>query len=83
MSMSEKVLFRPVRSTLEDAMSEVVAIDSLEEIREFYGEDYKIQGKIKCKHYCFDARIGWDTWLVVDGLNQAQGYTNGHLPETD
>lgn len=83
---TKSVLFRPIRELLEDAMKEVVSISSLEEIRGFYMPDdpiFHMKGKLKVRHYCFDSRINWDTWLVVDEEGRARGYTNGYLPETE
>lgn len=84
-SLSNKVLFRPIRGGLNESMSEVISIGSLEEIRDFYGDEpiFHLQGKLSVEHYCFDSRINWDTWLVLDGEGRAAGYTNGFLPETE
>ena len=84
--LKPRVLFRPVRGGLKQAMSEVISISSLEEIRGFYMPDdpiFHIKGKLKVRYYCFDSRINWDTWLVLDGQGRAVGYTNGYLQETE
>lgn len=76
---SKEVLFRPQRGGLDEAMKEVVAIKSLEEIRNFYGKEFPLQGKLKVKHYGYEERIQWDMWIVLDGEGRACGYTNGYI----
>jgi hypothetical protein len=65
--------FRPVRELLADAMADVIEIQDRQQLEELVGTPMEV------KPYCYDARIGWDTYLVVVG-GCAVGYTDGPLP---
>jgi hypothetical protein len=68
------MLFRPVRGGLAEAMAEVVEVRSLSELTKVLGA--KSPAKIEFKFQGYDARIGWNSFLItVNG--QAAGYTNG------
>lgn len=68
-------LFRFHRGTLADSMETVVEFKGLFELIEILNTVYD-PGKVLVKPYGFDARIGWDTYLVtIDG--NAVGMTDG------
>lgn len=81
------VLYRPHRGSLSKSMARVVEVNDLpqlvrhmrREVESWYPEDeLPTLENTKLERYCFDDRIGWETYLVtVKG--QAWGYTNGLL----
>jgi hypothetical protein len=88
--MAEPVLYRPHRGGLDESMREVVEVNDLpqlvrhmrREVERWYPKDeLPTLENTKLEPYCFDDRIGWDTYLVtVKG--QAWGYTNGMLKQS-
>ena len=75
----KKVLFRPIRELLSEAMREVEEVRDtghLFDLCNFEGSWWdKEKAKIEFRYLGFDDRINWDTYLVViDG--KAAGYTN-------
>jgi hypothetical protein len=80
--------YRPHRETLADAMAEVVEVADraalVEHMRnlviDWYPPDeLPTMENTEIKPYGFDARINWDTHIVlVNG--RAWGFTNGPLP---
>lgn len=83
-----KILFRPQRGSLAAAMVEVVELDAtksavLAHVKQMCA-DFEDVIDIEIKHYCFDERIGWDTWLVgviteKSKEPMARGYINGPI----
>lgn len=79
------ILFRPHGGgTVWESMNKVTAVDSLADLKEkllnHYGymREYLNDAEIKTKHYCYDDRINWETWIVLaDGA--VIGYTNEEL----
>jgi hypothetical protein len=68
-----RMLFRPQRGSLEDAMKEVIEVSSLAELEK------KINWpNLTTKFYCHDHRIGWNTWIVMSN-GTAIGYANGEM----
>jgi len=71
------ILFRPHRSSLDDAMKEVIEIadrDAL--VRHLIRIEYANEkSDITVEKYVFDDRIGWDTHIVCINGN-AIGFTN-------
>lgn len=66
-----KVLYRPPRSTLTEAMKELKTFDSLKELFEYLVEAHKVAGitafkttDILIMYECYDARIDWETHTV-------------------
>ena len=80
-------LYRPHRGSLSASMADVVEVNDLpqlvrhmrREVERWYPKDeLPTLENTKLEPYCFDDRIGWDTYLVtVKG--KAWGYTNGPL----
>jgi len=73
-------LFRWHRGSLDESMATVVPCESMAELLAILqGVDADVTGeRVDVKHYTYDERIEWDTYLVtVDG--QAVGMTNGEL----
>lgn len=73
MSEKKSIQFRDHRGSLEDSMATVVTFHSK---REFYDYMEKRvttgcmaldfdESKISFKHYIYDDRIKWDTWIVT------------------
>lgn len=85
-----KILFRPQRGSLADAMAEVVELDAtksavLAHVKQMCA-DFEDVIDIQVKHYCFDERIGWDTWLVgvitaESKEPMARGFINGEIKD--
>lgn len=79
--MNDKVEFRWQRGSLEDSMATVCEVESLQDIRKLMEKEPLPFGgvqKLECKYVCFDARIRWNTWMIVaDG--KAIGYANAEL----
>lgn len=38
-------------------------------------------GGVNIKHYCFDDRINWNTWIVTDAVG-VLGFTNGTVEDS-
>jgi hypothetical protein len=87
--MAKQVLYRPHRGSLNDSLREVVEVNDFpqlvrhmrREVESWYPEDeLPTEANTKLEPYCYDPRIGWDTYLVtVNG--SAWGYTNGPLTQ--
>ena len=65
-----KILYRPQRATLDEAMAEVKEFGSLKECFEYIIAE--LDGEVKLddiylSYYCYDERIDWDTYLVSVG----------------
>lgn len=68
-----KVIYRPQRGGLDEAMKEVKEFSTLKEMFEYLVENEQI-GKHKPKlddlyisYYGYDERIDWETYIVCDG----------------
>lgn len=70
--------FRFHRGTLAEAMQTVVEIDpTIAALAVLLG--VKNPKLILVEHYCYDSRIGWDTYIVtVD--RKAVGFTDSPVP---
>jgi hypothetical protein len=72
--------FRPHRELLHEAMNEVVEVAGLEELKNHIEKTQEIPrdliDKIQVKPYGFDARIGWDTHIVVIPSYGVVGFTD-------
>jgi hypothetical protein len=82
------VLFRPHRNTLAKAMSEVRTFKSRAELISFLNDDLKQnylrpsaidEADFRIEPYCYDERIGWDTYIVYEEGYGVFGFTNGPL----
>ena len=76
------VHFRSQRGSLEESMRTVVDLrnraDLLEHLRRILAPMPVPPRRVGVRYYCYDARIGWPTFLVtVDG--QAVGFTDGRI----
>lgn len=86
----ETILFREHRGGLAESMETVVTLPATKEallahVKEIWKDWYKIMD-VEWRQGEFDARTGWDTWLVVAiAPNQAPpffvGYMNGPIKE--
>lgn len=77
-------LFRPQRAELAEAMEQVCEVSSLSDLADHlyrqlepFGESVKPED-ITIKPYSYDARIGWDTHVVMV-RGSVMGFTNGPL----
>lgn len=66
-----KILFRPLRGSLSESMSESKSFNSLKELFEFLCDFYSDSGlrpfdisDLYISYYCYDDRIDWDTYSV-------------------
>ena len=88
--MTEKILFRPHRGSLDEAMKEVVKIDSFEVLLNkvitelaIFPHNLEInKNTLTIKAYPdedsnHDKRIGWDTYIVFLRGYGVIGFTNG------
>jgi hypothetical protein len=78
LSVGKKVLFRPCRELLTDAMAEVQEVDGVEAVEAI------TKTKVSdVYYYGYDERIGWETYIVMgdygDGKQNPVGFTNGPL----
>ena len=65
-----KILYRPLRATLDEAMSELKEFKSLKECFEHIVvelDDAVELDDIYVSYYDYDERIDWDTYLVCVG----------------
>jgi hypothetical protein len=58
--------YRDHRSTLSESMGTIQEFNSIDELRNYLTKvfNWGIIDQIKIKHYCYDRRINWDTYLV-------------------
>ena len=76
--------YRHHRGSLEASLETVIEIHSLDELKKVLMKDRKAQqfsdevGELTCKHYCYDERIKWNTWLICEDGN-AIGFSDGEL----
>lgn len=66
--------YREHRGSLADSMETVIEVKDLKDL----AEKLSYQGKLTCRWYAQDDRIGWDTWLVCDE-NGPLGMSDGEL----
>jgi hypothetical protein len=73
--------FRPQRGGLAESMAETIEFASLDALRSYLQETLPVWVEaVEVKPYGFDARIGWDTYIVtVNGM--AVGFTDGPFPD--
>lgn len=69
-----KVLYRPQRGGLAEAMEELREFSSVEDMLAFLVDEHSINGKIAfdkdeiyISYYCYDERINWVTYIVCVG----------------
>ena len=63
-----KVLYRPQRGSLDDAMAEVKEFSSVKEMLEYLVKDHNRAfriNEIQISYYGRDDRIDWETYLVA------------------
>lgn len=81
--MSETILYRKHRGWLADSMETAQPVESVDDIRKIedglreFGYDLSV---IDVKPYCYDDRIGWDTYIVTVPGHGVIGFTSGPLP---
>lgn len=76
--------FRFHRGSLQDSLATTIEVNSLEELCEILKSSHselnpESLAKLVSKHYCFDDRIGWDTWIVTIEGYGVLGFANGEL----
>ncbi len=80
MSKVSSFKFRPHRGSLPDSLAETVELESMTALVEYLNKTslwlVKLE-TLKVKQYCYDARIGWDTYLITDGIG-VLGFTDGN-----
>lgn len=64
-------LYREHRGSLAESMTTVREVTKLSDI----------EGAHSCVYYCFDHRIDWKTWLILDADCRPLGMANGELEE--
>jgi len=75
------MLFREHRGSLNESMRTVREVNTMSDIENiFASKNPPIKGKFSIEEYCYDARIGWDTWAVMWNGNYV-GFTNGYVPK--
>lgn len=72
-----KILFRPVRGGLDEALCAVVAFDDTFQLVDYIFSTYNAVPHLR--YYGFDERISWNTYIV---LNRDNGLPLGyvHIP---
>lgn len=76
--------FRHQRGSLKESMATVQEVETLEDIRSILSAKRKEIGleapigELTCKHYSYDSRINWDTWIICEN-GSAIGFSNGEL----
>lgn len=75
--------FRWHRGSLADSMTTVVEVTALSELTALIQADWPEVTHLSVKPYAYDARTGWDTYLVEavfsDGCTAVAGMTDGPL----
>jgi hypothetical protein len=78
-------LFRPHRGSLADSMAEAHEVTSRQALVEEIIASFRRFGvnipetDVIIEPYSYDARIGWDTWIVKVKGHGVEGFTNGPL----
>ena len=71
--------YRDHRGSLSESMKTVIEVDSVDEIKarlnKYYNDFGQSVEEIKFEYCCFDARIGWDTYYVMQKLNGENSFT--------
>lgn len=68
-----KVLYRPQRATLDEAMAELKEFGSLKECLEWIVKDADgllTLDRLFISYYGYDKRIDWETYIVCDGSEE-------------
>ena len=71
-----KILYRPHRYTLDEAMAEVQEFKSIKEMCEYLVRQYESAfnvSNVYISYYGYDDRIDWETYVVTVG---GYGYEN-------
>ncbi len=80
-----KVLYRPQRGTLADALSEMKEFASVDEMFEYLMKDHKQafnKNEIYISDYCYDNRIDWQTYIIAVGRYFDKNYLEEyHCPK--
>lgn len=64
--MTDTVLFRFHRGSLDDSMKTVVEIDTWEQLEELIEESWQVKiSAMEIKPYIYDDRIDWETQIVT------------------
>ena len=68
--------------TLDESMEKVVELEDRPALLEYLSREYDFweptEKNVEVKHYCYDDRIDWDTYLVtIDG--KAALFTDGPI----
>lgn len=88
--MIKKVLYKPIRASLDESMKELKEFDNVEELLKWLCEDYYIRCGIKMfgaedinfSYYCYDKRIDWPTYVVtVNKFGEEDYLKKYHRPQ--
>lgn len=71
--------YRDHRGGLSESMKTVIEVNSEQEIidhlNKYWNDVGKSVEKIKFEYACYDNRIGWDTWYVLQRLSGEREFT--------
>ena len=88
-SKGMKILYRPQRSTLAEAMQEVKQFNTMEDLIDYLVKVHIMNENkafrkedIYIHYYCYDERINWQTYLVCVGKYFNENYLQKyHCPQ--
>lgn len=74
--------FRSHKGTLAESMDTVKEVKDLNDVKKILEKEYEpykiLPGEITCKYYCYDKRINWDSWIILEN-GYAIGFSDGQL----
>ena len=74
-----RVLYRPQRGSLADAMAELKEFSNIKEMLEYLAQDHKKAfdvSDIYISYYCYDDRIDWETFIVTVARYRDEEYSH-------
>ena len=70
-----KILYRPQRGSLEESMQEIKYFESIKDMAEYLSEFWGCAvDDVYVSYYCYDGRIGWETYVVTIGETEKENY---------
>lgn len=70
-----KILYRPQRATIDESMQEIKYFESIKDMAEYLSEFWDCAvDDIYVSYYCYDGRIGWETYVVTIGETEKENY---------
>lgn len=80
-----RILYRPQRELLAEAMAELKEFSSVKEMLEYLVEAHEKAFEIRdiyISYYCYDERIEWETYIVTVGRYYTEDYLKKyHSPQ--